>query len=161
MFCTILNVIPEKNKMVSFLFYLDLNISLTIAIIKLYCNNSIACMSPHWGHGPFIFLKLGITSCWHTIALERLSRCIKDRLRPDGRVSSMSNERSLDFILYLYHSGYARLYCSNKQPPNFSDVTQSLFPAYGPCPLKVSRRALFLVITWASWQMEAHFDVCF
>lgn len=70
-------------------------------------------------------------SCWHTIALKRLSRCIKDRLRPDGRVSSMSNERSLDFILYLYHSGYARLYCSNKQPPNFSDVTQSLLSV--PC----------------------------
>lgn len=40
-------------------------------------------------------------SFWHTIALSKLSECVKDRLRPVGGVSLMSSGRSLDFILYI------------------------------------------------------------
>lgn len=81
-------------------------------------------------------------SCWHAIALNKLSEWIKDRWRPD-------------FILYVYHSRYAGLYCHSKQPSNFSDLTQSLFAAHITCPLKVGRKTLLLVITRASWLMEA------
>ena len=81
--------------------------------------------------------------------------CKRQVERPDGRVSSMSRRSSLDFNLHMSHSEYARLYCSNKQLPSFSDLTPSLFPAHVTGSMKVGRRALLLVITRTSWLMEA------
>lgn len=77
------------------------------------------CVFP-WRAWAFYLCKpKNYQSYWCTTACNKLSECIKDRIRLDGGVSLMSSGRNLDFILYMYHLGYARLDCNNKQPPKF------------------------------------------
>ena len=120
----------------------------------LYCDNFSTCVYPPlraWA----LYILRNYQSRRHIIALSKLRECVKDRLSPDGGVSSMSCGRSFDFHLHMYHLGYTGLYCGNKQLPSFSDLTPSFFPAHIACPLKFGRRALLLVITRTSWLMEA------
>lgn len=151
MFGTTPNIIPEKNKVISLLSSLDLNVN--SAIIMLYCDNSSVCVyapSRAWA----LYTPRNYRSCWHITSLKKSRECVKGRLRPDGGVSPMPCGRSFAFSLHTYHSGYAGLYCSNKQLPSLSDWTPSFFPALTACSLNFGRTALPLVIARTSWLME-------